>query len=252
MTYPKKDTRNSMNEKFVENDEVELHHPAPKPRPAIPVELVKEHRTTESEGNKKPSQAIVIVHEQPHSGYEVEEGDSGKGSDDDGKGHGGTVSKHLYEIYVTHEAGKSSGGGVSSSEGDDGKGSDGSDGSDGGDDKSEKLVSQQVQEPKEQSDNGSYNVNINYGGNKNSGEYKGTGKKSYRKHKKNLKKKSKIVKPHKYEVKEYIGSEETKQLPVKQQPSGKESSPQHHKDSEDYSNGQFIYASEADSDAYYW
>lgn len=258
------------------NEDVELHQPA-KPRPTKPVELVKEHRTEykienvhpESISTKpqviiQPSKPIVVVQEH-HAGYKVEESDGGKGSDDSGKGHAGSVTKHLYEIYVTHDTGKSNGGGG----GGDSKDSDddGGDGDSGkGNGKSENLVLEHQPEKQnaktDDTDNGSYKVNINYG--KKKGLKKNSGK-IYRKRKGNLKRK-KIIKPHKYEVEEYtdngagtkqptVATKKASSSQEHSQPivSGKESSPKHHRDSEDYSNGQqFEFASEADSDAYYW
>ncbi|XP_037031056.1 protein starmaker-like [Bradysia coprophila] len=245
------------------NEDVELHQPV-KPQPP------REHRTQyvvqsvhpqpTPQVYIQPSKPTIIVQEH-HAGYKVEESGGDKASDDSGKGHAGSVSTHLYEIYVTHDTGKSNGGGGGG--GDDAKGSE-DDGGDDGKGKSENLViekSQKLNDKADANDNGAYNVNINYGKKKG---LKKNGKKGYRKRKGNLKKK-KIVKPHKYEVEEYIDSEdETKQSSVStketSQPqhreaivAGKGSSPQHHRDSDDYSNGQqFLYASEADSDAYYW
>ncbi|KAJ6647347.1 hypothetical protein Bhyg_02569, partial [Pseudolycoriella hygida] len=235
-------------------DAVELHQPTI-PRPTKPAVLVKEHRVAyevfDDVPKSKPSKAPVVVHssqpivnvQQHYAGYHVEDSDGDKGSDDSGKGHAGSVSKHLYEIYVTHNTGKSNGGGGGGSGGDDAKGGD-----EGGDDsgKSGNLVLAQPENSNikaDENDNGTYKVNINYG-NKN-----GLKKKIYRKRKGNLKKK-RIIKPHKYEVEEYVENDEVKKQPLV---AGKEASPSHHRDSEDYSNGQqFIYASEADSDAYYW
>lgn len=237
------------------------------PRPTKPVTLVKEHRAgyavrndhpkstvTKAQVIIQPSKPIVLVQEH-HAGYKVEDsdggkdssdGNGGKNSDDSGKGHAGSISKHLYEIYVTHDTGKSNGNGGGN--GGDSKGSDDA-GGDSGNGKSENLVLEQPQKVKNKADgtdNGAYNININYGKKKG---LKKNGKNANRKHKGSIKKK-KILKPHKYEVEEYIDSEDETKQPIV---AGKESSPQHHRDSEDYSSGQqFVFASEADSDAYYF
>lgn len=270
-SHPAKDYKGSIeenneNEEYNEsdendeitNDDVELHQQptvtATKPRPP----LLKEHREgytiendvpnlapTKSQIIIQPSKPIELVQKHPAE-YKVEQ-DAGDhegehSSDDSGKGHAGSISKHLYEIYVTHATGKSNGGGsdTSSSGGDD----------EGGNEKSGHLVLEQLREPnnkEEPYEQGGYQVKINYGEKKSSPK----SNKSAGKRKGSLKKKKKqIIKPHKYEVEEYIDDgEETKQPIV----AGNESSPQHHRDNVDYPQGQqFIYASEADSDAYYW
>lgn len=277
-SYPIQDNRHSNKQQIVINHDseenndsadnggnlhadVELHQPAIT-RPRKPIVLEKEHRAGYNIQNTHPKstptkpQVIIqpakpIVIEQEHrAGYKIEEsGESGKGSDDTGKGHAGSVSKHLYEIYVTHDTGKSNGGGGGDSKGSDNDGGDGDDGDDGKG-KSENLVleqpQQQLNSKVDDVDNGAYKVNINYGKKKG---LKKAGKNSNRKRKGSIKKK-KIIKPHKYEVEEYVDNEEEKKQPIV---AGKESSPQHHRDSDDYSNGQqFVFASEADSDAYYW